>query len=78
MDANQQRQTSSGAKPLSPTRLETGDNPHACRLLVDGFTTVLAASFAVSIGGMTRSTLFQCYTPTRLETDLTLKIRQWL
>jgi hypothetical protein len=23
MDANQQRQTSSGAKPLSPTRLET-------------------------------------------------------
>jgi hypothetical protein len=38
--------------------------------LVDGFTTVLAASFAVSIGGMTRSTLIQCYTPTRLETAL--------
>lgn len=55
---------------MSQTRSYFSTRRHC--LLVDGFTTVLAASFVVPIGGMTRSTPIQCYTPTRLEIALTL------
>jgi hypothetical protein len=83
MDANQQRQTSSGAKPLSPTRLGTVyfglpcgvtllvDTQSPCVLVVGRRLRALSVN-ALLEGSLVHDPLQIHFSPTRLETDYML------